>query len=332
MSMCKKNIAKFHDDHVVLAENLKKTIRERAKNNRIRIRTNLERSENPNPIGFLQQGSYKMGTMIRANKEKYDIDDGIYFKPDELGEMSPREVREMICEAARDKKFDTPPEVKTNCVRIYYNEGFHIDVPVYKKHDNEKPLLSSGYEWIKSDPKAVTEWFKNSADGTGNADGIRKIVRLLKKFVDCYAGESRISGLAISVLVVELWDLESNAEFDWEDALHQIMKSIKDRLLWSQKIMHPVITDECLVDENDQKVIEFKDKLVDAILDLSVLDRHEYSKNDALLAWEKVFPCGFFKDVADNDDSPATKATVAAGVAGYAPTVIANPPKPWSCR
>ena len=328
MPICKKEVAKFHDDCVVLVESLKKTIRDRATTNRTRIRTNLERAENPTPLGFRQQGSYKMGTMIRANNEKYDIDDGLYFKPDALNGMSSREVREMICEAAQNNNFTTPPEVKTNCVRIYYNEGFHIDVPVYKKDDVKKPLLASGDKWINSDPQAVTEWFKCSADKTGNADGVRKIVRLLKKFVDCYAGENRISGLAISTLVVERWDFESNDKFDIEDVLHRIMKSIKSRLLFSKEIMHPVML-ECLVDENDSKIIEFQNKLTEAIQNLSVLDQSQYSKNDALHAWEKVFPCGFFAAEVD-DDSSSAKAAVAAGVAGYPATVIATPPKPWS--
>ena len=330
MPMCKKEIAKFHDDCVVLVESLKKTIRERATTNRNRIQTNLAQLGSPSPIGFLQQGSYKMGTMIRAQDEKYDIDDGLYFKPEEQDEMEPYEIRELVYKAAQDDKFKTPPEVKTNCVRIYYNEGFHIDVPVYKKDDDQKPLLASGDEWIDSDPQAVTEWFKCNADKTDNADGVRKIVRLLKKFVDCYAGENRISGLAISTLIIKLWDFKSNDEFDIEDVLHRIMKSIKNRLLLFRKIMHPVMP-ECLVDENDSKIIEFQEKLTEAIQNLSVLDQSSCSKNDALHAWEKVFPCGFFTAEVNNDAS-ATKTAVAAGVAGYPATVIATPPKPWSYR
>lgn len=332
MSICEQELNKFHDDHVVLVERLKKTIRERARTNRERIKTNLKEAENPGPIGFRQQGSYKMGTMIRADDEKYDIDDGLYFKPDDLSGMKPLDVREMICTAAKDSKFNEQPEIKTSCVRIYYSEGFHIDVPTYKKEDGEKPLLASGDEWIESDPKAVTEWFKDSADQTGNADGVRKVVRLLKKFVDCYAGEDRISGLAISALVIELWDFKNGAKFDLEDVLYKIMKSIRNRLSWYRQIKHPVISNENIVNHDDPTIIEFQEKLAEAILNLSVLDLHDYSKKDALFAWDKVFPCDFFKNESDGGNSSVTKATIAGGVAGVPPVAIAKPPKPWACK
>ena len=40
-------------------------------------------------------------------------------------------VRQMVYEAVvRDQRFNKSPEKKNKCVRVYYNEGYHIDLPI----------------------------------------------------------------------------------------------------------------------------------------------------------------------------------------------------------
>src|SRR5262249_36820625 len=59
----------------------------------------------------------------------YDIDDGVYFDKgvlvgDRGAEMSALQARQMVRDALDDGSFKTPPEVRTNCVRVYYEAGF----------------------------------------------------------------------------------------------------------------------------------------------------------------------------------------------------------------
>lgn len=51
------------------------------------------------------------------------------------------------------------PEVRTNCVRVYYNDGYHVDLPSYRKIKVGDPffnvLLNPGHlrhleEWLNS--------------------------------------------------------------------------------------------------------------------------------------------------------------------------------------
>src|SRR3546814_5852693 len=84
------------------------------------------------------QGYHAMKTMIQGEDSDYDIDDGVYFEKDHLvgpngGEMSGRAVRQMVCKALQDERFKVPPEVRKNCVRVYYNDGYHVDLPSYRK-------------------------------------------------------------------------------------------------------------------------------------------------------------------------------------------------------
>ena len=84
------------------------------------------------------QGSYAHRTMVQQADKDYDIDDGTYFSKDDLkgpkdGDKSARDAKEMVRKALHDEQFNKPPEVRTNCVRVYYSAGYHVDVPVYRE-------------------------------------------------------------------------------------------------------------------------------------------------------------------------------------------------------
>ncbi len=88
------------------------------------------------------QGSYKYGTQVRPPRmaEEFDIDLGIFFcwlgQP-ENGPCAPRYLRNAVQTSALAyarntegiRSVDTPP--KPRCVRIHYDDSFHIDIPCY---------------------------------------------------------------------------------------------------------------------------------------------------------------------------------------------------------
>ena len=113
-------------------------MRERRDTNRQRQRDGLRRDGEPAPSGFQSQGSYAHRTMVQQPDKDYDIDDGTYFGKDDLkgprgGDKTARDAKEMVRKALHDDRFNKPPEVRTNCVRVYYSAGYHVDVPVYRK-------------------------------------------------------------------------------------------------------------------------------------------------------------------------------------------------------
>lgn len=142
---CSEELVSFHDDLVTLPQAERTAMRDRRDANRKRIKNGLEDNEKPKPIEFVPQGSYAMKTMVQDPDNTYDIDDGIYFdKPDLIGPrggtMSALDARQMVRDAVDDGSFKEKPEVLPNCVRVHYDAGYHVDIPVYRRVTNKTPF------------------------------------------------------------------------------------------------------------------------------------------------------------------------------------------------
>ena len=132
-----------------------------------------------------------MHTMIQDENNDYDIDDGAVFLYVGLvgkygAQVSALQARKMVQKALDDGSFNTPPELKKNCIRVHYAKGYHVDVPVYRKTWNGE-LEHASSEWNPSCPKEITEWFKKAVIGkspdTSNGRQMRRITKLLKFFM-----------------------------------------------------------------------------------------------------------------------------------------------------
>ncbi len=178
-----KYIKEFHNTHVSLTEDQRKEMRDRRNSNRNRVISGLKENENPEQNDFVSQGSYAMHTMIQCNGKDYDIDDGIVFIKDDLigtnnGDKTALDIRKMIRDAVDDESFKTPPKVLKNCVRIYYADGTHVDMPAYRKLDDDSLELASS-DWKGSSPTEVTEWYnkvvKEKSPDTSNGRQMRRM-------------------------------------------------------------------------------------------------------------------------------------------------------------
>ena len=203
MKNCNDQVAGFERAEVRMSEDDRADIYGKAKSNRTQLKSGLVRNGSPKAVGSRTQGSYAMRTMIQNDRGDYDVDDGVYFTRDALkneeGEdKSAPDARKMVCAALQDERFADQPDVRNNCVRVYYkNEGYHVDVPVYRENRTKDPFgtekksyeIAAGDDWRASDPLANTKWFKDqnkekSPDATANGnDGqFVRIVRLVKGF------------------------------------------------------------------------------------------------------------------------------------------------------
>lgn len=125
-----------------------------------------ERGSGTREVG--DSGVLRDGTVIQEPENAYDIDDGVVFTAKFL--IGPKgapkaalDARKMVRDAVDDGSFKTDPEIKTNCVRVYYDDGPHVDIPVYRSttdwYDNDKYELAS-VDWKESDPEGVNRWFR----------------------------------------------------------------------------------------------------------------------------------------------------------------------------
>ena len=327
---CADDVLAHHDKEVTLPQSDRTAMRDRRNANRDRLKDGLKENDKPKPREFKSQGSYAMKTMVQHPDNSYDIDDGVYFDKEALiggrgAEMSALQVRQMVRDAVDDGGFKTPPEVRTNCVRVYYVAGYHVDMPAYRRIVGKDFLgretvhheLASS-DWKRSDARDVTEWFEKEnnrqSPDADNGRQLRRIVRQIKKFArscDSWKGQI-LSGFGITKLVTECFRGNGTRE---DVSLHDTMKAMRNRLIINLVVEHPVTPGETIT-----KGTEFlRERLTDAMNNLAPLFESDCTREKALKCWDKVYNTAFF---SDRLDKTKTEAVATAGVA--APSVISS--------
>lgn len=302
-------VLKFYNKKVALPSDERTSMRERRNTNRQRLKGGLEADDKPKPYGLWSQGSYAMHTMIQDADNDYDIDDGAYFRKDALvgpqgGEMSALAVRQMVCEALQDDRFTQQPVVQKNCVRVYYNEGFHVDVPSYREivdKDEWSGIETKRYElasadWKSSDPREVTKWFKRqnknlSPDFHDSEGQYLRIVKLLKMFAR--SRPSWKGKIATGFMITKLVSDHFYAHGGRDDiALRNVMKNTVART--QRDIAHPTLTGEVISGLDDPRLPYLQERLKENLPHLDVLDKAECTHAEAMKAWDKLFNTDWF--------------------------------------
>ena len=337
---CSADMLGYHDDEVTLPDPERTTMRDRRDTNRNRLRDGLSGEGKPKIQEFEAQGSYAMRTMLRHPSNDYDIDDGVYFLKEELvgprgGEMSPREAKEMVRDAVDHDFFKTKPEIRKNCVRIIYKEGYHVDMPVYRRVTTKDWLGNETYHyelaassgWKRSDARDVTKWFEDERKASGDAVQIRRIVRLMKKFAKNRGswGSQILSGFGITKLVTEKYQRHADR---LDKSLYYTMQAVRDRLAISERVEHPKTPGETISSHqegspfNDPKAAFLKDKLTEALGKMDRLFAQHCTRKEALQCWDKVFGTTYFVDGYEEEletksakgSSPAAPAVLSSGL------------------
>lgn len=313
---CSKDIRAFHDQEVTLPQADQTAMRDRRDRNRERLKRGLERDDQPLPEEFVKQGSYSMRTMLQDPDNDYDIDDGVYFLEEDLvgargAAMSALDARWMVRDAVDDGSFDRPPEVRPNCVRIFYKKGYHVDMPVYRKIETDTETyyeLAAAGGWKRSDARDVTAWFEKALSDSIDGPLLRRMVRMLKKFRKCRTSwcSRMLSGFGITVLAIEQQRLTGRED----EVLYNMMRAIRDRLDYNLAVAHPVTPNETITSgSDDSKARTLRDKLSEAIGWLDPLFRADCTRNEALACWDKVFNTTFFSERGEDEEQAAAASS-----------------------
>jgi hypothetical protein len=324
MHNCSKDVLAFHDEDVTLKQEERTAMRDRRNSNRNRLKKNLKDKEKPLPAMFIKQGSYAMLTMIQDSDNDYDIDDGVYFTKESLKDkdgkdMVPKNARQMVCDALKDDRFNKQPQVRKSCVRIFYEEGYHVDMPIYRITEQEEYELAMGDSWTISRAADVEDWFNNvnqkKSPDENNGRQFRRIVRLLKKFARSRVDwkEKIASGFTITKLAEERYIANKDRE---DMSLRNTMKDMCIRLLSDLEVAHPVTPGAKLTNGPDDEGTKFlRSKLSDAINTLNDLDDPNCTLEKALAVWDKVFNTDFFSSRYDEEKkSESDNAVVFANI------------------
>ncbi len=324
---CAKDVRAYHDQNVTLPKTEQDKMRNRRNSNRKRLRNGLAKADKPAPIEFVKQGSYAMKTMVQDPDNDYDIDDGVYFRKEDLvgprgAEMTSLQARQMVRDAVDDGRFKQAPEVRSNCVRVFYKAGYHVDLPVYRRvvtstvsGDKVHYELAASSGWKRSDARNVTDWYEDERAKSADGRQLRRINRALKKYARSRHSwhDGILRGFGISVLVTECF-----GHNDREDcALYSTMVAIRDRLNWDLQIAHPVTPGDYITSGTDNaRARSFRDKLTEAIDTLQPLFKTDCTRERALKCWDKVFATTYFSERLENEQRAAVTAPTIITSAG----------------
>ena len=261
---------------------------------------NSEEGTNYKVVEKITQGSVAMSTIVQNESSDYDIDVAIVFEKDNLPEGTTA-TKNIVKNALnkKSKQFKVEPEAKTNCVRISYEEGYHVDFAIYRRSKNvfgNYEYEHCGSEWRKRDPKSITKWFIES--NREKEDKLRIVVRLLKMF--CKSRETWVmpGGLVQSVLVDECF--EDNDRID--SMFYKTVKSVRDRLFYNKEVYNPTDKTQSLklIKKDDDRLQRLQDRLTEYINKLDVLFKEDCSYEQAVGAWSDFFNHNYWQEQYNN--------------------------------
>ena len=325
---CSKEMMAFLEKKVRLSKEDKNDLKDYRKKNLTRLTNGLKKNSEPAYHKAINQGSYAMHTINQHPDKDYDIDVGIIFKREDLkgsngADKTALDARKMVCEAMKDDKFNKQPKVLKNCVRVYYEEGHHVDMPVYRIYENEdKEIIQelASNEWEESDPESITTWYNDAvieqSPDTTNGRQMRRITRLNKKWAKSRDSWNMPSGFMISILVDEKYFDELDRD---DESLYKTIKAIRDRLKYDKTLNNP-ITRDSISNGKEHLLTNMYNELDKVLADtLYILEEDECTYEQAMKAWSKFFKDDFFQDkIPSKKDSTNSNSRA-----------IIAPQKPW---
>lgn len=331
-----RQIQAYEAEKVNLSDAVRDDLYAKREANRNRLKANLP--ERVKIRSFIAQGSMAIRTTVQEKDCDYDIDDGVSFLAESLkGEifgildMSASEVREMVRDALKDDKFNKQPEIIGNCVRVFYAEGYHVDVPSFRVHnadtDNESQELAGENGWRASDPTEINVWFEKRVqelnqlqEGAGSQ--FRRMIRLLKRFARSRGDEWDMpNGLKLTMLTDECF--ERSADRD-DKAFFFLLQKMSSRLqksfVVSNRAQSKTPQDRLTKSESDANMVELRKRVTEALEKLAITWSPSADKKATREAWEWVFQTDGFFEAFDKKDDDNDKGDRGGGIAPVTPT------------
>lgn len=308
----------FYKKHVILPKVEKNKLFEKKKLNIDRLKEGLKKYNEENDTSYkiaenIVQGSVAMSTVIKNENNDYDIDVAIIFDKSNIPEGTTT-VKNIVVNALKMKctGFKVPPYAKTNCVRIEYCDGYHIDFAIYRRFRDENGKFQyehCGSEWRSRDPKAITAWFIQE---NKNKDyKLRELVRLLKMFSRSREYWSMPGGLVQSVLANEKYQTYSRVD----ERFYYTLKAIRDRLFWNKDVYNPTDASQTLklIKKDDEKINNLYNRLTIYLNKLDILFDPNCTKKQAMDAWKEFFNHDFWNPKTVQESASKSYAFVSEG-------------------
>lgn len=308
----------FYQKKVVLPKAEKKMLFNKKNINIERLKEGLKEYNDEHGTDYkfaeqpVVQGSVAMSTVIQNEAKDYDIDVAIVFEKDQLP-TGTKKSKDIIVDALTRKcgGFKTPPEAKTNCVRIVYNDNYHIDFAIYRRFldedGNYKYEHCGGKEWRERNPRAITKWFLDQNKAKDYK--LREVVRLMKMFSKSRGfWKNMPGGLIQSVLADEKFQVYNRVD----ERFYHTMVAIRDRLAFDKEVYNPTDSTKSLklVSSDSIKMENLYNRLNDKLSKLDVLFETDCTYEKAVEAWDLFFDHKYWKDLKEAERTQVAKSFV----------------------
>lgn len=252
MEKQEKCLSVFHKQYVQLPPAKLEELMQKKQYNEDRLRRGLESYNTLHNTNFkiadiVLQGSVAMDTAIQTPQDAYDIDFGIVFEEDNIKNIGPQEIKNIIVKALENQciEFRIPPSAHTNCVRFYYTAGYHVDVAIYKKCNHT--YYHAGAQWAERNPHALNEWFNTKQGEYGQQ--LSQVIRLSKMLCKTHSRNGLPGGLLQTVCLTECFAPSKNLH----QSLHETLQRVQQRLQDNCEIFNPTLPQMSLVPRQEDK-------------------------------------------------------------------------------
>ena len=300
MANCHTLFQEFNDELTILSSKRDKMMTSRD-NLRKKIKNYFSEHHQDYAPSFYIQGSYKLGTCIRTKDDLCDLDDGVYFKSNPDG-VTGETLQNWVFDAVNGTT-DATPKHKNKCIRVDYQAGYNIDLPVMvfdEDVDAHPQLAVRDGAFQEDDPKEFVDYYKVRKTSQKN-----RMVRFLKAWCD-NVRDSMPSGLSMTVMTLNYY--QSNDRDDV--ALKFLLVQIETALKGSFHCYMPTTPgDDLFADYSEAKKQKILDRLHAFVEDAkTAVDEPNQLKASKL--WRKHlgdrFPLGEDK----NEDNMAKASTL----------------------
>jgi len=330
-------LTEYEDKKVRLPQWKKEDLFSSREANRNRLKKNLPDKIRINDKHFIEQGSMAAQLIVQEKDSDYDIDDGVWFYAEDLvnddgTKMTALQTQKMVLTAIKkNHPFKTEPEIRSNAIRVYYEEGYHVDIPCYRKFDegkeNERQELAGENGWVTSNPTEINVWFLNRVKDLNkvreeSGSQLRRCIRLIKRFVRSRGKKWDMpNGLKLTMLAEEKFPTSYLRD---DEAFYWLLSNLKSRLATDLEVENRAQTkvprDKLTKAKEDTNMLELRKRIGEAIDKLSILHNSNCTKKAAREAWEWVYQtdgfCESYDQKEDADDE--TKGIAAVAPSGAA--------------
>ncbi|MBL9169921.1 MAG: hypothetical protein JNN07_19450, partial [Verrucomicrobiales bacterium] len=297
-----RQIQAYESEKVNLSDKVREDLYSKRDTNRNRLKANLP--ERVKISSFISQGSMAIRTTVQEENQDYDIDDGVSFHAETLtlekADMTARETQEMVRDALKnDDRLKKPPEIIGNCVRVFYREGYHVDVPSFRVYrpgeKDERQELAGENGWRASDPTEINAWFERRVQELNriqeDAGGqFRRMIRLLKRFARSRGDKWDLpNGLKLTMLADECFerslDRDDRAFFD---LLQNLANRLQKNLIVLNRAQSKEPQDQLTKSDKDPNMIELKKRVNEALEKLAVTRNANSDQKATREPWDWV--------------------------------------------